>query len=743
MEKGKYYLSKLKEHNYRPEFQKCIEDACQYCMNMTFSQSDNDLSDKEKNPIMLLGKIQSGKTRAYTGLMALAFDNQFDMVFILTKNSKALVQQTYKRMRREFNDFIHENEIDVFDIMKVLNGLTDYELNKKIVIVAKKEKSNLERISDFISNYTIQQRKNCLIIDDEADTTGIGFNKVKGTDDEFDLRTIASKVNKIRGSLDGCVFVQVTATPYALYLQPDFDEENLAPIKPKRTISLPSGEGYVGGEYYFLESKDDAHPARYIFEPVSEKENELVSDQKRKGKKSKIDDRRIFKEEEIITSRDKLVAFKRGLMNFVVGGCILRMSNSNSHYAFIIHTATQKTSHVKLENITHEFFRQIKVRDASTSSIINEMLQEAFTDIQKSVVTYGYPKLNYKEVENEFYNAIDKDYISVTVVNSDKDMDAVLDEDNGELRLRSPLSIFVGGQVLDRGVTIPNLIGFYYGRNPKTMQQDTVMQHSRMFGYRNIDLLSVTRFYTTQRIYENMIRITEIDMALREDIESGNFSEGFYFIQKYVSHRIDENGQKVKDEITPCSPEKIRISNILLLKPSSRLLPVGFTPIAKTYARKISGEIRSHLAELIDDQERDAVDVSLDVLEPIIKLVYSALKQDEQALRFVSFERLLTTIRYLADDEKKVHLIVRRNRKIAKYKGNGVTYQDAPDNGKEELAVARKVAIDKPALMLLHQDGTAEGWNESEFWWPVLFSQQNTKRTVFAMPDASGRLKAK
>ncbi|KLU64849.1 Z1 domain protein [Desulfosporosinus acididurans] len=743
MEKGKYYLSKLKEHNYQPEFQKCIEDACQYCINMTFSQSDNDLNDKEKHPIMLLGKIQSGKTRAYTGLMALAFDNQFDMVFILTKNSKALVQQTYKRMRREFNDFIRENEIDVFDIMKVLNGLTDYELNKKIVIVAKKEKSNLDRISDFISDYTIQQRKNCLIIDDEADTTGIGFNKVKGSDDEFDLRTIASKVNKIRGSLDGCVFVQVTATPYALYLQPDFDEENLAPIKPKRTISLPSGEGYVGGEYYFLDSKDDAHPARYIFEPVLEKENELVSDQKRKGKKSKIDDRRIFKEEEIITSRDKLVAFKRGLMNFVVGGCILRRNNPNSHYAFIVHTATQKTSHVKLENITHEFFKQIKSRDSRTSSIINEMLQAAFIDTQKSVEAYGYPMPGYKDVENAFYNAIDKDYISVTVVNSDKDMDAVLDEDNGELRLRSPFSIFVGGQVLDRGVTIPNLIGFYYGRNPKTMQQDTVMQHSRMFGYRNEDLLSVTRFYTTQRIYENMIRITEIDLALREDIESGKFTEGFYFIQKYVSHKKDENGEKVKDEIIPCSPDKIRISNILLLKPNSRLLPVGFTPIAKSYARKISSEIRRHLAEIIDEQERDAVDVSLDVLEPIIKLAYSALKQDEQALRFVSLERLLTTIRYLADNENKVHLIVRRNRKIAKYKGNGVTYQDAPDNGREELAIARKVAIDKPALMLLHQDGTAEGWNESEFWWPVLFSQKNTRRTVFAMPDAGGRLKVK
>jgi len=41
--------------------------------------------------------------------------------------------------------------------------------------------------------------------------------------------------------------------------------------------------------------------------------------------------------------------------------------------------------------------------------------------------------------------------------------------------------MFIGGQILDRGITIGNLIGFYYGRNPNRFQQDTVLQHSRMY----------------------------------------------------------------------------------------------------------------------------------------------------------------------------------------------------------------------------------------------------------------------
>jgi hypothetical protein len=56
---------------------------------------------------------------------------------------------------------------------------------------------------------------------------------------------------------------------------------------------------------------------------------------------------------------------------------------------------------------------------------------------------------------------------------------ALLDE-RAELKLRTPFNIFVGGNILDGGITISNLIAFYYGRNPRTMQADTVLQHSRM-----------------------------------------------------------------------------------------------------------------------------------------------------------------------------------------------------------------------------------------------------------------------
>ncbi|MEG0579637.1 MAG: hypothetical protein RR490_06960 [Niameybacter sp.] len=81
------------------------------------------------------------------------FDNGFDIVLVLTKNSTALVRQTYKRMRKEFSEGIKNNEVDVHDIMNMPKRFSKYELNsKKMIIIAKKQTTNLDRVIRFICN---------------------------------------------------------------------------------------------------------------------------------------------------------------------------------------------------------------------------------------------------------------------------------------------------------------------------------------------------------------------------------------------------------------------------------------------------------------------------------------------------------------------------------------------------------------------------------------------------------------
>jgi RecG-like helicase len=76
-------------------------DADKQCMQRTVEHLLAIQTSAER-PGMLLGKIQSGKTKTFLGAIALAFDNGFDIAVILTKGTKALARQTLERVRREF-----------------------------------------------------------------------------------------------------------------------------------------------------------------------------------------------------------------------------------------------------------------------------------------------------------------------------------------------------------------------------------------------------------------------------------------------------------------------------------------------------------------------------------------------------------------------------------------------------------------------------------------------------------------
>ncbi|GAI38833.1 unnamed protein product, partial [marine sediment metagenome] len=198
------------------------------------------------------------------------------------------------------------------------------------------------------------------------------------------------------------------------------------------------------------------------------------------------------------------------------------------------------------------------------------LIKQSYEDLFCSLELLGCQTPDYDEVADSVTLALKEGHLMVNKVNSENDVKQMLNE-SGQLTMMTPLNIFIGGQILDRGLTIDNLIGFYYGRRPGKFQQDTVLQHSRMFGNRQIEDLAVTRFYTPKPIYDVMKRINEFDMALRQAFEKGTQENGVVFIRKDQQNRIK-----------PCSPNKIMLSTITTLTPSKRLLPWGFQTDYKT-----------------------------------------------------------------------------------------------------------------------------------------------------------------
>lgn len=314
----------------------------------------------------------------------------------------------------------------------------------------------------------------------------------------------------------------------------------------------------------------------------------------------------------------------------------------------------------------------------------------------------------------------------VTKVNSEREVQQLLDE-KGQLRLTTPLNIFIGGQILDRGITIENLIGFYYGRRPNKFQQDTVLQHSRMFGNRSLEDLAVTRFYTAYVIYEAMKRIDEFDTALREAFEREAQEAGVVFIHADPTNKI-----------IPCSPNKILLSTTTTLKPNKRILPFGFQTLAKTnmkpFLEKLDKVIDS-FPRFKNEPDLHLIDVSTAIL--IINEIYETL-EFEEGFQW-DLKAFLASMEYLSrntDNEAhkgKIWCLARRGRNISRTLRDG-TFSKQPDSPETDQTVARDYAIDIPMLILTRQNGLKEeqGWKGTPFWWPVLIVPQNSKTVVFA-----------
>ncbi|WP_235219585.1 MULTISPECIES: Z1 domain-containing protein [Paenibacillus] len=671
------------------------------------------------HPGMLLGKIQSGKTRTFLGVMTLAFDNKYDIVVILTKGTKALAQQTLERLKVEFKGMMDQDLIQIFDIMVFPNNLTKYELDQKLVFVVKKEIKNMARLHEaFFETYPELADKRILIIDDEADFASIGFEKRK-EEEQLKIKKIAGKVDKFRQKAASSSFLQVTATPYSLYLQPEdieIEEMVFRPIKPAFTVLVPIHDKYIGGDYYFQESVNEDSIAYHLFDEVDINELQVLKKQ----------DRRVFKIEDCLVS-PKVQSLRNAIVNFLVGGCIRRiqdhiLGNIPKKFSFIIHTEQNKAAHEWQKSIIFAIKDYLSEECKRDTSLFKQLIKKAYSNLKKSITLIDSLLPDLDVVLEEVREVLNRDFIMITKVNSEKDVNELLDE-SGQLKLRTPLNIFIGGQILDRGITIGNLIGFYYGRRPKTFQQDTVLQHSRMYGARPLEDLSVTRFYTTTDIYSVMKRMHEFDSALREAFEKGTNDNGVIFIQRDISNQI-----------IPRSPNKILLANTTTLKPGTRLLPVGFDLRPKTYTQKSVAAIDKIIDQYCMDKGNTPAPFLMD-LSDVTKIAWKISEAFEEGYSWDpnTFAASLDYLTSLTKDNSrkgKMWVIVRRNRDIARVKTDG-RLENSPDSYQEK-GLAKNIATDIPALILLRQNGTVTGWNGHPFYWPVLVAPKNMQTVVFA-----------
>ncbi len=717
-----YQQYRQKNPHYSSATLECAESTLQ---DLMLHRTDGD------HPGMLLGKVQSGKTRTFMTLMAVGFDNHYDIVFLLTKNSIALVNQTVTRVQDEFRAFVADNLVAVHDIMRAPTVFANAEFEEtKFIFVVKKQKHNIRRLSKMIQTHEILQHKNILIIDDEADAATVGFS---GTEGDERANIVAELISDLRNLSDKISLLQVTATPYSLYLQPrDIvvpNSPNFRPLRPSFSRLVPVPEDYVGGDTYFgprarLIDVDEPTLESMIHVDVDVSEfNALKHSDGRK-----INDRNVLK-------TDVIKTYRSAIISFLVGGTILRIVRAQqgiplqrSRFSFLIHTEQTRAAHRWQFKVTTLLLNQLKVAATNDPSWTQASFLREFDDVSASLKLAGHPIPLFETVYARCISSLTNGEYKLNIVNSETDVGALLDV-SGQLALSVPFTIFIGGQAIDRGVTIANLIGFYYGRRPRTMQQDTVLQHSRMYGYRRAEL-PVTRFYTSAALRLSMAKMEEFDSFLRDCIENGG-DQSIQFIRKSDDGRI-----------IPCSPNKIRVSRTETVRASKRFLPIGFkTRRGHTVdVREVYRKIEAAINELGGFNRDEPLLIDLEKCEQLIRTIQETMYFPDKTSVF-DWDSAVMVMRHLSNQTSdamlkgKVLLWAAKDRNVKREAGarSHAVYVETPDSARTEGELARTHAIDTPILFLLGQRGeVAQGWNGDPFFWPVLRAQQNAPATIYA-----------
>lgn len=733
---------------------KCVEDTVAQLL---------EIGPRSEEPGLLLGKIQCGKTDTFEDIIGLSFDRGVDVAIVITKGTKALVGQTIKRMKKDYryfreSDILNQKAtINIYDIMEIgRHGLQRAKVeSSKIVIVCKKEPKNMERLIDLFERKSMfLKRKKVIVVDDEADFASRNYRSVKpavlvGSDGnpipqkaEMGMARISQQIDDFRKIPDFCRYLQVTATPYCLYLQPD-GELNLngnvvKPFKPRFTSIVPTHKLYVGGQQYFVESKDPDSMYSHLYYQVEQKCIDVMGHE----------DKRYLNR---AVASSNLYGLTRAILAFFMATAVRRIQKRQEGKDYkssaVIHVDIDRKEHQWQLNVVNRLIEDIKkaiVDEEQSDQRIVNAIQFVYDDYKESnrkgresnLISVSFPTLD--DVLNEIkdiFSPRKKNY-HVQLVNSDEDMVSMLDEESGELRLETAANIFIGGNILDRGVTIKNMLCFFYGRNPKNFKQDTVLQHARMYGARPKEDMAVMRLHTTNQIYNVLVRMNDLDEQLRQ-----------WFIED--KDQLEPNAVFVgyDKNIKPCAASKIKASNALLIQPQKRVLPVGFWTGSKKQIRETVEKIDGLIENAPQYRNKDTngfFEIDKALVADILDLIESTYIYEPKLMNMDhrnDMKELRCVLDYCASkSDGKLFALHRIDRNMSRVRDNG-SFVDAPDDGRTDVKPSKEIAIDRPVIMFIRQNGNIEkdpitgeskGWNGAHFYWPVLMPQLHITPVMYS-----------
>ena len=578
---------------------------------------------REPYTCILVGQVQSGKTGHYLGIAAAVADVEprFPIFVLLTQSLVALQQQTYAEAKKLLTTF------DVFDESDEMAFRHSLQYAKPKMIVLKKTKAPLRKWAQILDRQLLGGRP-LFIIDDEADATGL--NTMVNVPDQSEINRLIEHMITENNSF----LMQVTATPHAIFLQ-----NPNSVFRPKAHLYFPPGPDYLGGNFFYPVDGDAPGSGPYLLKTTDDSELTALQDPSVDGVPKGL--------EEAIFTFILTAAYRIGY-------------ERDSQCNFLLHPSARTIDHNLIRDKVKKFV--LDTQNSFDSPQLQRKITKAYEDLKESK-----PQLPN---QNELIAEVKRTAFNVTVMNSSP----------GNLSRALPTNganIFIGGNVLSRGIVVPKLQTIYYCRTAQRMTLDTYWQHSRAFGYDRDAAL--VRLFMPPRLYSNFVQMSDSIAQLFKALETSSTGDVQVITQQGIS---PTRNAVVEDLADDC------------IVGGAHHFPV--TPNQENVSK-----VDSLLTNYSSDEDYQLVDSSL-----AVELLEASGNDEYGGIPSRVFADSIKNI----NNAGKVVLIVRRGRQISANTGTLLS----PDD--RRLANGFK----KDAVLVLYRlTGEAErGWGGAPFWIP-------------------------
>lgn len=460
----------------------------------TYSRLLRQLTTESNHNSLLVGKVQSGKTSNLELLTALAFDNGYNLLIIYGGYDTELLRQCTERFGATFDsasgdDIVESDTPIVFTTNTVTKGsnpiaclTADFavdllEEGRPIIITCLKNSRVLSKVNRLLRTLVNVPNIKPFIIDDEGDQASLNTakKKEKGT-------PTYNAIKAMKGILGNPLYLSVTATPQANIFQDD-----ISALIPASVHLIQPGVGYNGASIYHLS------------------ENEIIQS--------------IAEEQSSTTISDPL---RKAIYYFIVASAIKQLMAEKKKEKLsdmIIHVDRKVSEHGALYSCVNDELKNIKAAfenkddDVDGYTFYLNKLKNSYTLYTSEVIQSQFP----------FDNALLEE-LAICIKKTGVILQNGLGKETKETERTKWHKIYIGGDLLQRGLTFSNLVVSYFTRFAKSGgNMDTTLQRARWFGYRS-KYLDLCKIFTTDEISKEFAVLAEVEDDLWEqfeDVEKG------------------------------------------------------------------------------------------------------------------------------------------------------------------------------------------------------------------------------